>query len=167
MVSNANVKLNKNGLFLYSPLMGSADFWMQMMEEDGSYYDIMYARAYSFLKKVELRVGSGNTAPTLDDYCLGNQINSLTKVNETVFPDLSNTGHKSYGYFTAVTSFAATYRNDTNSAITVNEIGVFYYNGSPVTSYGDNKWIMFARGVLDAPVEIAPGETYTFSITVD
>lgn len=165
---STKVKLNHNGHFLYCPLdaQGSS-IWMVMKEEDGSDYDVMWARCCTFPKKSEVRVGSGTTAPALTDYCLANELNTLTKVTENIYPNLSETGHKAYGYYTAVSSFSVTYRNDTNADITVNEIGVFFYNGSPVTSYGDDKWIMFARGVLDAPVTIGPGETYTFSVTIE
>lgn len=52
-----------------------------------------------------------------------------------------------------------TYRNETGSNITVREIAVL---SNPTQVSNGNKYVMLIRKVLDTPITIAPGESYTF-----
>lgn len=51
-------------------------------------------------------------------------------------------------------------RNDGGSNVTVREIA---YLVNPGTTSGQDKYFMIMRKVLDTPVTIAPGETYSFN----
>ena len=60
--------------------------------------------------------------------------------------------------------FSATYRNNTESDVTINEVGVIGNdNGSGYPS--NDHFICIAREVID-PVTIAPGEAYTFTMYI-
>ena len=99
-------------------------------------------------------VGSGTAQPTVDDYCLESQINSLTQLC------ISKSNGSSYDSNYIITA-QATFKNNTEQNITVNEVGFFLS--------GNGEWIysvLIAREVLDAPVVIRPQQTYTFSITI-
>lgn len=101
-------------------------------------------------------VGSGNTAPTTNDFCLSSRISSLTKTTSTA---INPSQYNSFMY-----SIQTTYKNNTNENITVKEVGI-------ATSFinlddSPNAGILIVREVLDAPVVIKPQKSYTFSITI-
>ena len=103
-------------------------------------------------------VGSGTTNPTADDYCLEQVVNSLTVLSST------NSGNRTASYEdNYMHSCSRTYKNNTNSPITISEIGAI----TPFKNYsgGNMGTFLFAREVI-TPVTIQPGATYTFSITV-
>ena len=98
-----------------------------------------------------LNVGSGSTTPTASDVCLDSIITDLTFIS----------GSASTGSGTVVKHIDATYKNNTESAITVREfdVGYQYKNSQLTNSYS----LIFAREVLDTPVVIMPGKAYTFA----
>ena len=100
------------------------------------------------LDKISVVVGSGDVAPTYDDYKMGNPLNL-----STVTQSYSTTG--------GVMTFVKTFKNNSGSEVTVKEVGLF---GTP----GDyNCCVVLTRTVLSSPVTIANGETKTFTVVVD
>lgn len=115
--------------------------------------------AYHCQNTALLVPGSGTTAPTASDYCAENEITELTETGSgTDFSSKTAVTYEMPYHFLTVTR---TFRNDTDSNITVAEI-CFY--GKP-TNNGGQKYAMLAREVI-SPVVIAPGESYSFSLTI-
>ena len=100
------------------------------------------------LDHISIVVGSGDVAPTYDDYKMGNPL------------DLS-TVTQSYSTNGGVMTFVKTFKNDSGSEVTVKEVGLF---GTP-ENYGC--CVVLTRTVLSSPVTIANGETKTFTVVVD
>lgn len=101
-------------------------------------------------------VGSGETEPTIDDYSLESVLSNLTLVSRSTV----------WGKDETPIMYNATtvYRNDTSSPITVKEVALYYaWQG-----YTDaNNSLCFARSVLETPVTIGVGETYTFNYSIE
>lgn len=100
------------------------------------------------LNRISIVVGSGDVAPTYDDYKMGNPLNLSTVT-------------QSYSTNGGVMTFVKTFKNDSGSEVTVREVGLF---GTP-----DNRacCVVLTRTVLSSPVTIANGETKTFTVVVD
>lgn len=100
------------------------------------------------LDRISIVVGSGDVAPTYDDYKMGNPL------------DLS-TVTQAYSTNGGVMTFVKTFKNDSGSEVTVKEVGLF---GTPEN---DGCCVVLTRTVLNTPVTIANGETKTFTVVVD
>ena len=101
---------------------------------------------------VYLGVGSGATAVTYEDIGLDDPITNLTV--------LSATQITAYGKI--IKYVYTTFRNDTNSPITVREL-VFGFN---LTSNSKRCGFAIARKVLSRPITINPEETYSISYSL-
>lgn len=110
------------------------------------------------LASLALYVGSDSTAPTADDYTMGETNLGLTVVATTGTND-STAGDFRQNY---IAIFNRTFRNDTDTDITVSEVGII---GSGRGPFSNPKTFLIARDVID-PVTIAPGEAYTFSMYI-
>lgn len=108
-------------------------------------------------------LGSGTTTPTKSDYIIETEINTLDSLNR--INNQINHPNEEYGDYDTIFSMTETFKNNTNSNITVNEIAVYTYWSS--ANWGDNKYYMIYREVLDNPVTIEPDKTYAFSVTID
>lgn len=106
-----------------------------------------------------LDVGFGDTPPTLGDYTLADSNFANRKLT-----CMSMSG--SNGTNSTMIQVMGAFKNEGDSAVTVKEIGLFYatknYNQTV-----DQGSILFARSVLDTPVVVGVGETYTFAYSVD
>ena len=102
-------------------------------------------------------VGSGSDPASADDYSLENRITTLTLVSEEVTEGTYNT--RSYAD-RMISTYTATYRNDTNETITVAEVGVAL---EFITVWLGGEYVLLSRDVIN-PVSIAPGKTYAFSV---
>lgn len=105
-----------------------------------------------------LFVGSGNTAPTVEDYKLD------TALELTVLG--ASCTHSSNG----TTLVTRTFQNNTVEAVTVKEIGCYVFAqsmGSTSNTSQMHSIVMVGRIVLDAPVTLEVGEAYTFQYTID
>ena len=101
-------------------------------------------------------LGSSSTPATADDTEL-TRISTLTLVNEEATEGTS-TGRSFEDR--QISAYTATYRNDTDSTITVAEVGVAIRFTD--LSY-ENEYALLSRDVI-SPVAIAPGKTYAFSV---
>ena len=96
--------------------------------------------------------GTGNTPESITDYKLDSFV-ELELVNGSVGFSVSK-----------ILSINTTFKNNTNSSITIKEIGLY---SRPATSTSVHSKILIYRKVLDTPVTIAPDEIYTFTITLN
>ena len=110
--------------------------------------------------RAELAVGTGSTVPSSSDYSITNEDAGLTTVTKTGTND-SATPSYTQDY---IANFSKTYRNDTESDITINEVAIVT---KPLDIYGNPQFeVVIARDVLSTPVTIAPGEAYTFGMYI-
>lgn len=124
-------------------------------KNDGNYDFFSSGSSVSIMcSSMKLYVGTGTSEVKSSDYAMTNRNAGLTLLNRTgtngdrqINPDNDFIG-----------IFTATYKNDTNADISVSEVGL--------CSEAENWYVLMAREVLDAPIVIAPGETYTFSMYI-
>lgn len=153
--------LNKNGKTLLYPtktLQGT------IKAVDGVTRDVnlsSYANDILCDTKAKIVLGSGNNDPTLNDYCIEDEIEGLTVIS-SVIPNRDSSGTLPYDN-NYILSATLTVKNNTNNPIVVKEVGYYAYFDS--SCWGDNKYYMVARDVI-TPVTIAVGKTYTFSMTI-
>lgn len=114
-----------------------------------------------------LVIGSGTTPATVDDYKLETPITTLTPIAATTLCKDKDTGNTlSPTEFTITT----TYRNDTDAAVTVNEIGIMIpagWRSSSGSSTNSLSSCLIYREVLATPVTVEPGQIRTFTLTTD
>lgn len=103
-------------------------------------------------------LGEGDTAPTMDDKSIETINTSLTPL---AYPSIQL--DRTQGLFRTL----QTVRNDTANAITIKELGLAAGACNSSSPYNMLHYILFTREVLDAPVTIQPGETYTFVVEVN
>lgn len=99
----------------------------------------------------EIYLGTGNVTPTINDYKLsGELVTGLTSQSQ----DTSATNNS--------ITFSAIATNNTESPVTIKEIGLGGYNNG-VTPFV----VLLTRDVLATPVTLNTGDSKTFSITID
>ena len=107
-----------------------------------------------------LFVGTGNTPATSEDY----KLESAIELEVTGASCEHSTNEKTY--------ITRTFKNQTEAPVTITELGVYVF-----TSHENNRdtttdskvfpIIMVGRQVLNEPVEIQPGDIYTFTYVID
>lgn len=106
---------------------------------------------------IGIHIGTGDTAPTPDDYTLESPLTSSSVSRTSASPNSSallDEDNNIIGVRRMVT-----YQNITSSNIVVKEIGTFwkaYYGGSSTTDL-----FLIERTVLDEPVTLEPNGTIT------
>ena len=120
-------------------------------------YDIFCGRS-----ALRILVGTGTNAVTENDY-------TLTMINTDVLNPLSNTAKNrgNVNNYTRLCTVSTTFNNVSSSSVTVTELGIAHQSGT--TSGGVTTWtrVLFTRELLDTPVTIEPGESYTFTAVID
>lgn len=103
-------------------------------------------------------IGSGDTAPTENDYTLETQITGISATQS--FSTVVDAENEKY-----VLRYDYTITNDTGNDITIKEIGLFARfsttgtkGSTPSSSNSDKKSVMIDRTLLDTPVVIANGD---------
>lgn len=105
-------------------------------------------------------LGSGDTPPTKDDYCLDSWIPTTDLRVENYNCLISYTGDEIGG-------FQTTFKNMTNENITVKEVGIMkdIFDNAIGSGYDSQRTkVLLVRTVLDNPVIIKPTEIYTFNV---
>lgn len=98
----------------------------------------------------EIYLGTGNVTPTIDDYKLsGELVTGLTSQGK------STTANNNSITFSAIAT------NNTESPVTIKEIGLGGYYNNPDCA------VLLTRDVLTTPVTLNTGDSKTFSITID
>lgn len=95
-----------------------------------------------------IAVGSGNTAPTANDYSLESEVTGLNNIGVFI-----NNGVNGF-------TISGTITNTTSNNVTIKEYGLYGYQA------GDAKWTMLTRTVLDNPVTLEAGEITTITINL-
>ena len=144
---------NSQGIQTYTTLSGNSESY-------GGYdyqYQISVGAAYNYTisggrGSVALDVGFDDTPETAGDYAWnGNLVSAqLSHVAGGVI-------RKALGEIMSVYSI---FKNNTGSNVTVREIGITGNASSSTSGANQGLWI---RKVLDTPIVIAPGETYSFT----
>lgn len=99
----------------------------------------------------QIYLGAGNVTPTIDDYKLsGELVTGLTSQEK------STTANNNSITFSAIAT------NNTESPVTIKEIGLGGYLGGSTPFV-----VLLTRDVLTTPVTLNVGDSKTFSITID
>ena len=99
----------------------------------------------------KIYLGTGNVTPTIDDYKLsGELVTGLTSQEQ------STTANNNSLTFSAIAT------NNTESPVTIKEIGLGGYIGGNTPCV-----VLLTRDVLATPVTLNVGDSKTFSITID
>lgn len=105
-----------------------------------------------------LDIGSGNTAPTENDYCLESPIDLGFSGKSYCTPILDENNN------IIGTQNSVTYINNTGSEVTIREIGTywcaFFTNASAVS------WFLIERTVLETPVVVPVNGTVTIAFNM-
>ena len=99
----------------------------------------------------EIYLGTGNVTPTIDDYKLSGELVTGLKSQEQ-----STTANNNSIRFSAIAT------NNTESPVTIKEIGLGGYMSGSVPFV-----VLLTRDVLATPVTLNTGDSKTFSITID
>lgn len=106
------------------------------------------------LDNVTFRIGTGTTEPTADDYALANDVTANIS-------DLTVTkGWNATDGYNRI--YTVTGTNNMASAITVTQLGVCL--GITADSEYTTNLVMMAVVVLEEPLTVAAGDTFTFSV---
>ena len=98
----------------------------------------------------EIYLGTGNVTPTIDDYKLsGELVTGLTPQEQSTIANNNSI------------TFSAIATNNTESPVTIKEIGLGGYCKTPVCAF------LLTRDVLATPVTLNTGDSKSFSITID
>lgn len=117
----------------------------------GTNYDNTSVPAGNFsLSGCEIYLGTGNVTPTIDDY----------KLSGELITSLISQGQETTANNNSIT-FSAIATNNTESPVTIKEIGLGGYTTSPSCVF------LLTRDVLATPVTLNTGDSKTFSITID
>lgn len=108
----------------------------------------------SYSKVWHLYIGTGTTPPTENDITLENPVTFTCPV----LPQIS----RGDNYTTLLITF--TFTNNTDETKTITEIGLCSRMSSATSN---NPAILFNRRLLENPVIMNAGESYTFSFTID
>lgn len=100
----------------------------------------------------KIYLGTGNVTPTIDDY----------KLSGELVTGLTSQGEETTANNNSIT-FSAIATNNTESPVTIKEIGL----GGYVQSTGFVSVFLLTRDVLATPVTLNTGDSKKFSITID
>lgn len=120
----------------------------------GNVYNAFYTNSNSSYTSntLAMLVGTGSTSPTLDDYKLESQI-ELTSGVDACRMDANS----------SIITLTREFINNTGAPVTINEVGVYNVSCDRYTS----NIFLIGREVLDEPVIIDNGKSYTFSYFID
>lgn len=113
--------------------------------------------AYSYKSTLAMLVGTSDTPPTVNDIKLGNQI-QLTHIND------------SCSMVDGVISLIREFQNNTESEVTIKEVGLYVISGNTTSSSGsfENLFIfLVGRNILQTPVTIPIGDIASFQYRID
>ena len=107
----------------------------------------------AFKSGISIIVGNGDKAPTVKDIRLSSMINNLSYITAST---IQGTGD--YNKLISVT-----YKNNTENKVTVKEVGLMMQE----TNGNLYRKALLGRVVLDTPVVMTPGDTYTFTFCIE
>ena len=116
-----------------------------------------FYETYSYKSTLAMLVGTSDTPPTVNDIKLGNQI-QLTSIND------------SCSMIDGVISLIREFQNNTESEVTIKEVGLYVISGNSTSSAGnfENLFIfLVGRNILQTPVTIPIGDIASFQYRID
>lgn len=119
------------------------------------YYGVAYYYSLLMRKELSIKVGSGNTAPTLEDYGLETPIANTDMTVTTVWSTTN-------GNTSIETTGLVTLSNISESDITVKEI--ILTKGVRQNNPNADVDVAFFREVLENPITVGAGESKTISV---
>lgn len=105
-------------------------------------------------KGATILLGTGDTTPTSSDYALDTDV-----TDQFTYVSGISSGVGSGN----VASITEVYQNTSNDSITIKEIGLL--TGIPY-QWQSGGYVLLTRKVLDTPIVIGAGKTYSFNITL-
>jgi len=121
-----------------------------------SWFDASVQTNYTSGSTRGIFLGTGTTAPTLDDYKMSGDVISGISVSVSHAQEIDDTG--------VLGSKTITITNNNSSAITISEIGWFGYLYYTITVNGNA--VLLDRTVLDSPVTIPAGGVGQVTYTI-
>ena len=106
---------------------------------------------------ISIILGSGDTQPTIKDVKLSNDV---TKNLSYIAGSTSKEENSEYSKLVPVT-----YKNNTANTVTVKEVGLMMQETPSGSSF--YRKALLGRVVLDAPIVMSPGDTYTFTYIIE
>ena len=137
-------------------MIKSVDFWIHGTREH--FHDEVVSGTGMII------LGSGDTPPTPDDYCLDSWI-PTTELSVQNYGCFCFTGQTNLNEY--IGGFQATFKNMTNENKTVKEIGLIkdiYDNSQGGNFRSQRTKVLLVRNVLDNPIIVKPNELYTFNL---
>lgn len=140
----------------------------KIVDTTGTEYPNVYgtSRSTYSLQNTALFLSSDTTLPSVDDYN-----DTIGRIARFVMPNAGFVSRNIVRY-PGKTTFTMVYTNDTDAPVTVAKIGltnsyfmIYYYTTTKNTA--SNKFVLMATELLPEPVVVQPGETASFSLTLD
>lgn len=142
--------LNKNGKLFLRPFTSEETKTSLDFVDD---YNNSVSLIKNYLEFKQVVPGTGTGALSVDDYKVYTYGTSdLTLISSDM--TINDTYADNF-----IATFSSTYKNNGSSAVTITELGVYFYHTStPQVN------MMISRDIINKKIE--PGETYTFTVTV-
>lgn len=140
----------------------------KIVDTTGTEYPNVYGTGVStaHLTNTLLFLSSDTTPPSVDDYN-----DTIGRIAEFNMPGNGFISRNIVRY-AGKTTFTMVYTNNTDAPVTVAKIGltnnhfmIYYYTTASMTA--SNKYVLMATELLPEPVVVQPGETASFSLTLD
>lgn len=142
--------LNKNGKLFLRPFTSEETKTSLDFKDD---YNNSVSLSKSYLEFKKVVPGTGTMALSVDNVKIDTTGTSgLTLISSDM--TINDTYADNF-----IATFSSTYKNNGSSAVTITELGVYFYHTS--TPQVD---MMISRDIINKKIE--PGETYTFTVTV-
>lgn len=142
--------LNKNGKLFLRPFTSEETKTSLDFVDD---YNNSVSLIKNHLEFKQVVPGTGTGALSVDDYKVYTYGTSdLTLISSDM--TINDTYADNF-----IATFSSTYKNNGSSAVTITELGVYFYHTStPQVN------MMISRDIINKKIE--PGETYTFTVTI-
>lgn len=150
--TGGTVFVPSNATYMAYPQIGGLGSVCGICVGSGSYDSTSVPTTSFGFSGCSIYLGTGNVTPTINDYKLsGNLVTGLTSQEQSTTANNNSI------------TFSATATNNTESPVTIEEIGLGGYNNSSSSACV----VLLTRDVLPTPVTLNTGDSKTFSITID
>lgn len=136
--------------YMDTPQIDGLNLVCNICTNDSNYDSTSIPTSIIVFSGCEIYLGTGNVTPTIDDY----------KLSGELVTGLTSQGQSTIANNNSIT-FSAIATNNTESPVTIKEIGLGGYYENP------NCVFLLTRDVLATPVTLNTGDSKRFSITID
>lgn len=150
---------NTTGVSGWSTGLGSGQADQKWQAVTGAYYGYGDTSGSGYKNKCWVDVGFSDTPESPTDYQLADSNFTNRKLTPSGGSVLTHSNRE-------LISVQTVYLNSGSESVTVKEVG---YVANPcwgTASSGQNRMVLFCRKVLDTPIVIAPGESYSFNYRI-